>query len=66
MSIIENICRSCSCNEQEAQEHLDGELRNLRDLRDLGDLRDDDFEVACSGLGLENDYVSYFTEAMTI
>ncbi len=58
--IIENICNACSCNEEEAQEYLDDEVRNLRDLQDLDDLRDGDVETACSNLGLDLDYVVYF------
>lgn len=59
-NIIENICISCSCNEQEAQEYLDSELSNLRELQQLNDLRESDIESACSGLGLELDYMEYF------
>ena len=50
MGIIERICNSCSCNEQEAQEYLDDEIRNLRDLQLTNDLRYNDFEVACQSL----------------
>ena len=63
-TIIETICRSCSCDALQAQEYLDGELRNLRDLRDMGDLRHSDLACACSGLGLDMDYVIYFIEAL--
>lgn len=65
MGIIERICNSCSCNEQEAQEYLDDEIRNLRDLQSVDDLRYDDFEVACQSLGLESDFVQYFTMQLT-
>lgn len=58
--IIENISRSCSCTAEQAQEYLDDELRNLRELSEADDLRYDDFETACSNLGLENDYIEYF------
>lgn len=64
MEIIKSICNACSCNEQEAQEHLDNEIRNLKELRDLADLRNSDIESACSGLGLDMDYMFYFIEAL--
>ena len=35
-NIIDLICNSCSCNEQEAQEYLDDEVRNLQELKELG------------------------------
>lgn len=60
MGIIGNICNSCSCDEKQAEEYLEDELRHLRDMQDLGDLRDSDFEDACSNLGLESDYIMYF------
>lgn len=59
-NIIENICISCSCNEQEAKEYLDDEIRNLRELQSLDDLRYNDFEVACQSLGLESDFIQFF------
>lgn len=62
--IIERICNACSCSEEDAQEYLESEVRNLRELRDLKDLRDGDIEAACSGLGLDFDYVAYFIEAL--
>lgn len=64
-SIIKNISNSCSCNETEAQEYLDDEIRNLRELRDLNDLRYEDMEQACADLGLENDYVPYFINVLS-
>lgn len=63
-NIIERICNACSCNETEAQEYLESEVNNLRELRDLDDLRDGDIETACSGLGLDLDYMAYFIEAL--
>lgn len=63
--IIRTICNSCSCNETEAQEYLDDEIRNLRELSDLNDLRYEDMEQACADLGLENDYVSYFINVLS-
>lgn len=63
-NIIKRICNSCCCNEQEAQEHLDGEIRNLKEMQRLNDLRYDDFEVACDSLGLDHDYVAYFIEVI--
>ncbi len=59
-NIIENICISCSCKEQEAQEYLEDEMRNLRDLQSLDDLQESDIENACSSLGLDFDYMEYF------
>lgn len=63
--IIRTICNSCSCNETEAQEYLDDEIRNLRELRDLNDLRYEDMEQACADLGLENDCVPYFINVLS-
>ncbi|WP_455672751.1 hypothetical protein [Phocaeicola sp.] len=63
--IIRRICNSCSCNETEAQEYLDDEIRNLRELSDLNDLRYEDMEQACADLGLENDYVPYFINVLS-
>lgn len=64
MGIIENICIGCSCNEEQAKEYLEDEMRNLRELRDLDDLRDGDIENACSGLGLDFDCMVYFIETL--
>lgn len=63
--IIRRICNSCSCNETEAQEYLDDEIRNLRELSDANDLRYEDMKQACAGLGLENDYVQYFINVLS-
>lgn len=65
-SIIKRICNSCSCDEQEAHEYLDDEIRNLQELRELDDFRYGDMEVACANLGLENDYVQYFIGILSI
>lgn len=59
-NIITVICSSCSCNEIEAQEHLDAEIRYLRELQEVDDLREDDIEMACSNLGIDFDYQEYF------
>lgn len=59
-TIIESISKSCICTAEQAQEYLDDEIRCLRELGEANDLRYDDFETACSNLGLENDYVEYF------
>ncbi|MFS2717029.1 hypothetical protein AAH068_19165 [Bacteroides uniformis] len=59
-TIIESISKSCCCTAEQAQEYLDSELRYLRELGEADDLRHDDFETACSNLGLENDYIEYF------
>lgn len=63
--IIRTICNSCSCNETEAQEYLDDEIRNLRELSESNDLRYEDMEQACADLGLENDYVPYFINVLS-
>lgn len=63
-SILKYICNTCNCNEEEAQEYLDDEIRNLRDLQSLNDLREGDFETACKNLGLESDYTLFFIEAL--
>lgn len=65
-SIIKRICNSCSCNEQEAQEYLDDEVRNLQELKELDDFRYSDVKVACNNLGLEQDYVQYFIHALSV
>ena len=65
-SIINNICISCSCNEEEAQEYMDDEIRNLRELMELNDFRYSDLEQACTNLGLENDYVQYFISILSV
>lgn len=65
-SIIKRICNSCSCNEQEAQEYLNDEVRNLQELKELDDFRYSDVEVACNNLGLEQDYVQYFIHALSV
>lgn len=59
-TIIENISKSCSCTTEQAREYLTNEVRHLRELSEADDLRYDDFETACSNLGLENDYIEYF------
>lgn len=64
--IIKRICNSCSCDESEAQEYLDDEIRNLQELRELDDFRYSDMEQACSNLGLENDYVQYFIGVLSV
>lgn len=64
--IIKKICNSCHCNKQQAREFLNDEISNLRELRDLEDLRYSDMELACSDLGLENDYVQYFINVLAI
>ncbi len=64
MNIINGICIGCSCNEEQAKEYLADEMRNLRDLQSLDDLQECDIENACSGLGLDHDYMVYFIEAL--
>lgn len=60
MGIIELITRTCSCDGQTAREYLESEVRHLQELQELNDLREDDFDMACSNLGLDYDYVEYF------
>ena len=55
-NIIDLICNSCSCGKEEAQEYLDDEIRNLQELQADNDLRGEDFEIACSNLGLDLDW----------
>ena len=38
IGIIQAICGGCSCDEQQAQEYLDDELRYLRELREVNDM----------------------------
>ena len=59
-NIIDLICNSCSCVKEEAQEYLDDEIRNLQELQADNDLRGEDFEIACSNLGLDQDWQIYF------
>ena len=65
MNIIELIQCTCSCNETEAREHLNNEVRNLKELKELeaeglATLEYRDFEYACDNLGIEHDYIEYF------
>lgn len=64
-SIIKRICSSCNCDELLAKEYLNDEIRNLRELEVLNDIRYSDLELACSNLGLENDYVEYFIQVLS-
>lgn len=64
--IIENISKSCGCTAEQAHEYLNDELRNLRELSEGDDLGYDDFETACSNLGLENDYIEYFINRLAM
>lgn len=63
-SIEALVANTCHCTEEKAREYIDDELRWLREVRDSGDLRYADLEVACSDLGIENDYVEYFLSAL--
>lgn len=65
-SIINRISISCNRNEQEAQEYLNDEIRNLQELRELDDFRYSDMEQACANLGLENDYIQYFLGILSV
>lgn len=60
MDLIELITITCSCDRQTAQEYLDAEVQHLQELQELNDLREDDLYMACSNLGIEDDYVEYF------
>lgn len=62
--IIEIIINTCQCDQAQAQEYLDDEIRNLNELKELGDLRHSDLEVSCSNLGLESDYVEFFINSL--
>lgn len=62
--IEELVTKTCHCTKEKAREYIDDELRCLREYADSGDLRYADFEVACSDLGIENDYIEYFMSAM--
>lgn len=64
--IIKRICNSCSCNEQEAQEYLDDEIRNLQELKELNDFRYSNMEQACNNLGLEYEFVTYFIDILSM
>lgn len=64
--IIKSICNSCGCNEQEAQEYLNDEVRNLQELKELDDFRYSDMEQSCTDLGLEQDYVQYFINILSV
>lgn len=66
MTITENISRSCNCNEIQAQEYLEDELRNLRELQALNDLRYSDLEEACKGLGLDFDWIHDLITTLTV
>lgn len=63
-SIIDLICNSCGCGKEEAQEYLDDEIRNLQELQADNDLRGEDFEIACSNLGLDQDWQIYFINCL--
>ena len=70
-NILDAICNTCSCSAEEAQEHLDNELRHLRELRELeseglGTLESRDFQYACENLGLESDYQDYFINQLIV
>ena len=60
MDIVNLISTTCSCDKQTAQEYLEAEVRHLQELQELSDLREDDLYMACSNLGIEDDYVEYF------
>ena len=64
--IIQAICGGCSCDEPQAQEYLNDEMRHLRELREVNDLQPSDIELACSNLGIETDYEEYFIQALAV
>ena len=66
IGIIKAICGGCSCDEQQAQEYLDDELRYLRELREVNDMQHSDIVLACSNLGIEADYEEYFIQALAV
>ncbi len=61
MDIVNLISTTCSCDKQTAQEYLEAEVRHLQELQELNDLREDDLYMACSNLGIEDDYVEYLS-----
>lgn len=64
--IIEAICGGCSCEESQAKEYLNDEVRYLRELQEVNDLQQSDIELACSNLGIETDYEEYFIQALAV
>lgn len=63
-TMIDDIGRSCSCDERQAQEYLDREVRTLCELRDAGSLRYDNLEEACTALGIETDNIEFLLETI--
>lgn len=61
MNILEIISRTCSCTMTQAAEYLDGELDHLRRLLSMNNFHYQDLEAACENLGLEYDYIPFFT-----
>lgn len=64
--IINQVCDSCHCSPKQASDYIDNEIDNLNDLRDVGDLRYEDFEEACHNLGIDNDYVEFFINSLSL
>ena len=60
MDIVNLISTTCSCDKQTAQEYLEGGIVIFRNCRNLATSREDDLYMACSTLGIEDDYVEYF------
>ena len=61
MDIVNQISINLLCDGQTAQEYLEAEVRHLQELQELNDLREDDLYMACSNLGIEDDYVEYLS-----
>lgn len=50
LTLLKRIMEECSCSLQEANEYLDGAIRNLQELKLEGDLRTSDIKNECEGL----------------
>lgn len=58
--------RGCHCMEADAKDYLKFEIENLKSLRDENDLHYEDFIDSCKGLGLDEDYISFFVLQVSI
>lgn len=61
MDIIGTISQNCNCSRMQASENLHAEIDHLRELMSLNDFHYEDLETACENLGLEHDYIPFFT-----
>lgn len=60
--LVKAVMISCACEETDAIEYINSEVRNIRELMDLGDFRITDITDACMYLGLEADYSDLISE----